>query len=332
MAADGVTGGPSPEEFRDAIGRFASGVTVITAKDGSRSVGTTASAVTSLSAEPPMALVCLNLDSQTGTAVRDNHRFAINVLREGQEELARLLATKDPDKFDDVAVETGSHGQPLLTDALARLECDVVETITGGTHLVFVGAVRSVSVDEGDPLAYFRGSFGRLELGLDPLLRRGVDRSLLPVVEDRIDGRRALELGVAETVSGLLEADRLAELRLRMGEALTAVGTDPADAQHFARADHRFHEGLVGLTGSKALLRAYRHFEIVALAGLEGMRPDDGGRLQAEQHRALVEALEVGDRRLAGDLIRAHAERDKEVLRSSLSASTDADRRSPVGN
>jgi flavin reductase (DIM6/NTAB) family NADH-FMN oxidoreductase RutF len=326
--------GPSAEEFRDAIGRFASGVTVITACDGPRSVGTTASAVASLSVEPPMALICLNRDSQTGKAVSDSRRFAINVLREGQEDLATLLATKDPEKFDGIAVESGRHGQPLLTDALARIESDVVETFTGGTHLVFVGAVRSVSVDDGAPLAYFRGSFGRLELGLDPLLRRGLGHSsLLPAVEDRIDGRQALELGVAETVvSGPPAAERLAELRLRMEETLAAVGASQDRSQRFARADHRFHQGLVGLTGSEALRRAYGQFETVALNGLEGMHPEDGGRLQAEQHRRLVEALEAGDRESAGEVIRAHAERDKEVLRSSLSASTKIDERSPVGN
>jgi len=331
MAADGPSASPSADEFRDAIGRFASGVTVITATDGERSVGTTASAVTSLSVEPPMALICLNRSSKTGTAVNGSRRFAINVLREGQEELAKLLATKDPRKFDDVVVETGRHGQPLLTEALAKLECDVVETMIGGTHVVFVGGVRSVAVDEGLPLAYFRGSFGRLELGLDPFLRHGVDRSLLGEIEDRIDGRQALEMGVAEVVAGSLQSHKVADLRLRMEESLAAVGTDPDDAHRFTRADHRFHEGLMGLPGNQAVQRAYRQFETVALAGLDGIHPVDGGRLQAEQHRALVQAIEAGDPGRIREVIRAHAERDKEVLKASLSASWEIDRRSPVG-
>jgi flavin reductase (DIM6/NTAB) family NADH-FMN oxidoreductase RutF len=136
----------SADEFREVVGHFASGVTVVTAiLDGTR-YGTTASAVTSLSVEPPMMLICMNRTSQTGQA------------------MARHFASKSADKFAGVETIAGLWGQPLLRDALATLECRVVEQTQGGTHVVFFGEVDAASARPGAPLAYFRGRFGRLEL------------------------------------------------------------------------------------------------------------------------------------------------------------------------
>jgi len=152
------------EAFKDVIGRFATGVTVITALDEGGPVGTTASAVTSVSADPPMLLVCMNKTSATGNVVRDSGRFAINVLAEDQGYLAKHFATKDTDKFASIEPEHGEHGLPLLPGALATLECRIVEEVTGGTHSVFLAHVLEAVGREGAPLAYFRGRFGRLNV------------------------------------------------------------------------------------------------------------------------------------------------------------------------
>jgi flavin reductase (DIM6/NTAB) family NADH-FMN oxidoreductase RutF len=159
----------TPEEFRDVIGHFASGVTVITAAHDGEHKGTTASAVSSLSLEPPMVLICLNKTSSTATAVAAAGRFAVNILGEDQAEEAMRFAkpARGGDKFAGVAVDTGEHGEPLLADALATLECNVAEQVTGGTHLVFLAEVERASARTGAPLAYFRGQFGRLELAQD---------------------------------------------------------------------------------------------------------------------------------------------------------------------
>ncbi len=158
----------SPETFRDAIGHFASGVTVITAEHEGRRFGSTASAVSSLSLEPPMLLVCLNRESATGRAVGQAVHFAVNVLAHDQGELARRFASKADDKFAGLEVMRGRRGAPLLADALAQYECRVAEHVTGGTHSVFLAEVDEVRTREGGaPLAYFRGEFGRLELQQD---------------------------------------------------------------------------------------------------------------------------------------------------------------------
>jgi flavin reductase (DIM6/NTAB) family NADH-FMN oxidoreductase RutF len=139
-------------------------VTIVSALHQDRPFGTTASAVTSLSLEPPMLLVCLNKESETGRAMAAAGRFAVNILGEGQADLALRFATKGPDKFQGVPTTPGVDGEPLLADALATLECRVVEQTTGGTHVVFFGEVEHASAREGSPLAYYRGQFGRLQL------------------------------------------------------------------------------------------------------------------------------------------------------------------------
>ena len=157
-----VTPVADQQVFRDVIGRFTSGVTVITtAVDGAR-FGTTASAFSSLSMDPPMVLVCLNKTSETQAAVLAAGAFVVNILSEGQQDLAFRFARKG-DKFGDLEHGTGRHGVPVLHGTLAHLECEVGETVTGGTHTVFLANVTVAAGHDGTPLTYYRGRFGRLE-------------------------------------------------------------------------------------------------------------------------------------------------------------------------
>jgi flavin reductase (DIM6/NTAB) family NADH-FMN oxidoreductase RutF len=152
------------DDFKGVIGHFVSGVAVITTTDAGNWLGTTASAVTSLTLEPPMLLVCLNRNSATGQAITRTRRLAVNVLAEDQAALAKRFATKAPDKFSAVAGVVGRLGQPLISNALAQLECEVTQGVEAGTHIVFFAEVLSATASRGFPLAYFRGEFGHLEL------------------------------------------------------------------------------------------------------------------------------------------------------------------------
>jgi flavin reductase (DIM6/NTAB) family NADH-FMN oxidoreductase RutF/DNA-binding GntR family transcriptional regulator len=155
------------EVFREVIGHFTSGVTVITATSDGRDYGMTASAVTSLSLEPPMMLVCLNNRSPTQEAITRSRAFAVSVLAEGQHELAKHFAQRMEDKFAGVPTTRGAGGLPLIRDALAVLECEVGDDVVAGTHRVFLARVVRAVAHPGSPLAYFRGSFGRVELDLN---------------------------------------------------------------------------------------------------------------------------------------------------------------------
>lgn len=137
-------------------------MTVITAVHRGEGFATTASALTSLSVEPPMLLVCLNLASDTRSAVAGSGRFAVNILAEEQEHLARRFATKGRAKFDAELAPVSASGLPLVRGALAWLECRVVDTARGGTHVVFIAEVEQAGAREGRPLTHYRGQYGRL--------------------------------------------------------------------------------------------------------------------------------------------------------------------------
>lgn len=195
--------GPRPvtaREFRDVIGRFATGVTVITTEyDGAR-YGSTASAVSSLTDDPPMLLICLNRNSATAAAVRDSGAFAVNVLAEDHVDLATRFASRVPDKYEGVPTETASNGSPLLVGAIAHLICRVAEQVEAGTHDVFLAHVEEASSYSGHPLAYFRGRFGRMQTAPEASVLREVRTRVLDAgsdVEEVIDTARwAEELGV----------------------------------------------------------------------------------------------------------------------------------------
>ena len=150
------------DAFRDVIGHFASGVTVITTTVDGTLHGTTANAVTSLSLEPPMLLICMRRTSATGRAVAASGAFAVNILGDGDDELARRFAATGGDKFAGVRVAVGDHGQPLLLDALAQLVCRVTQTVDAATHVVFFASVHEATARPGHPLAYYRGKYWRL--------------------------------------------------------------------------------------------------------------------------------------------------------------------------
>jgi flavin reductase (DIM6/NTAB) family NADH-FMN oxidoreductase RutF len=153
-------------EFRHAMGHFATGVTVVTsvAADG-QPVGTTASAVSSLSLDPPLVLVCFDRASQTLAAVRSHGAFVINVLDQSQRQLSANFAQRGPAvAWDGVPHQPGRTGSPRLHGVLAALECTVEHRLPGGDHEIVVGRVREVATTEngGAPLLYWRGSYRSL--------------------------------------------------------------------------------------------------------------------------------------------------------------------------
>lgn len=149
--------------FREVVGHFTTGVAVITTCLDGRRFGVTASAVSSLSLEPPMLLACLNRRLPTCDAVGTAGAFVVNILDEDQGDLALRFATRQPDKFAGVEVARGDLGVPLIPHALAHLECRVAERVDAGTHTVFLGEVHTARARSGSPLTYFRGTFGRFE-------------------------------------------------------------------------------------------------------------------------------------------------------------------------
>ena len=147
--------------FRDTIGRFATGVTVVTAVGPDGPAGMTTNAVTSLSLRPRLLLVCFEARSRTLDVVRASRRFAVNILRAGDEDLATVFASKriGRQKFADVT-HTEEHGVPVLDRALAWIACDLRELRPGGDHEIGIGEVLGTGgAGDGDPLVFFGGRY-----------------------------------------------------------------------------------------------------------------------------------------------------------------------------
>jgi flavin reductase len=144
----------SPEDFRRALGRFASGVTVVTVHH-EHPHGMTASAFASVSLEPPLVLVCLDHTSHTRSLLLEKRSFAINVLSAAQEDVSRAFSKRGTKPFDELRHHNGETGNPLLDDALAWLECNVHEVVTMGDHDIVVGEVVCADARDGEPLLYF---------------------------------------------------------------------------------------------------------------------------------------------------------------------------------
>jgi len=156
----------SAAELRQAMGHFATGVTVITSlgPDGAP-VGTTANAVTSLSLEPPLILVCFSRSSATLDAVNSRGAFAVNVLAARQQYLSANFARRGlAAAWDGVAHRRGVTGSPRLDGVLASLECTVEHRLSGGDHEIVIGRVRDVETGAADsaPLVFWRGGYASL--------------------------------------------------------------------------------------------------------------------------------------------------------------------------
>ncbi len=156
-------------EFRHAMGHFATGVTVVTSVDEhGEPVGTTANAVTSLSLDPPLVLVCFDLESLTLKAVRGHGAFVVNVLAAPQQHLSANFARRGlAAAWDGVRHRRGPTGSPRLEDVLAVLECTVEHVLPGGDHEIIVGRVRHVETSRTaiPPLLFYRGHYAALSWG-----------------------------------------------------------------------------------------------------------------------------------------------------------------------
>jgi flavin reductase (DIM6/NTAB) family NADH-FMN oxidoreductase RutF len=158
--------------FRDVIGRFVTGVTVVTTSASGQVWAATVSALASVSLEPPMLLICLNRSSATRDAIARSGCFAVSILAEHQQQLARWFATKETSKLDAVVTALGPAELPVIREAAAYLECAICDMFCGGTHTVFLAEVVSGRPGRGQPLVYYGGTLGSFADILDRTLMR----------------------------------------------------------------------------------------------------------------------------------------------------------------
>jgi Conserved protein/domain typically associated with flavoprotein oxygenases, DIM6/NTAB family len=149
----------SSDVFRSVCGNFATGVTVVTVSTSQGPRGGTVNSFTSLSADAGQIIVCLSKSTSTLRHLRAAGRFAVNVLADHQSRVARTFASKNVEKFADVAYTAGTNGSPLLDGAVAWMECDVVGLHDGVSHVIVVGQVTDAGQRaDASPLVFFRSS------------------------------------------------------------------------------------------------------------------------------------------------------------------------------
>jgi len=153
-----------PDEFRAVLGRFASGVTVVTAQDGDgRDHGMTCSAFCSVSLVPPLVLACIDRSADMHGILRNASHFGVSILEEGQEALSRRFAELPAGRFDGIGYTRAESGVILLDDAIAHLDCKIVSRHEAGDHMICIGQVEWAECRQERPLLYYRGGYAQLE-------------------------------------------------------------------------------------------------------------------------------------------------------------------------
>ena len=148
---------------RQIMGRFATGVTVVTTRYGEQISGMTANAVMSLSLDPPLLVVSVDCQSNMHGHLTQGQCYAINVLKHDQEELSRRFAKPGPKDFSDLKLTVAETGAPIFVDALAYVDCRVVEVARAGDHDMFIGEPLAGETLDGEPLIFYSGQYAQLE-------------------------------------------------------------------------------------------------------------------------------------------------------------------------
>ena len=152
-----------PSQFRQLLGRFATGVTILTTKTAEgRPLGMTANSLSSVSLHPPLISVCVDREAAMHEVILQAPEFVVNVLTGPQEALARRFSDKHEDRFDGIGYHLSPEGLILLDGALAHVVCERHGTYPAGDHTIVLGRVVGGATNDGRPLLYYRGGYAAL--------------------------------------------------------------------------------------------------------------------------------------------------------------------------
>jgi flavin reductase (DIM6/NTAB) family NADH-FMN oxidoreductase RutF len=303
-----------PRAFRHAAGRFASGVTVVTAHAAAGMYGVTASSFASLSLNPLLVSVSINRASPLLGFVREAGAYAVSVLSEGQQGVAAYFARSgrlpEPDGFSAAATSAYETGAPVIDGALSWFDCSVEDILPGGDHEILVGRVAAAGGGAGEPLVYWAGGYRALTSEAPPPDRQSnaadglaVALHLLGVeVEEMLDAQGAVEPAVAALAAKRGDEsdwDRLADLV----EASARVVDDP-DA--FNRLALAFHTGLAEVAGNRVLEATLSSLSLVQAGHYRDRGSAASARAAVEGHQRLLAVLRRADPGTAYTEMQAH--------------------------
>lgn len=150
-----------PVQLRRALGRFATGVLVVTTRWGDRVHGMTANSFTSVSLTPPLVLICVDRRAAMRQALQESGHYGLSVLSREQQHLSRHFSSRNGPEREVAFEDLG--GVPVIAGALAQFSCRITLPLDAGDHLIFVGEVTAHHHNEGDPLLYFGGGYSYLQ-------------------------------------------------------------------------------------------------------------------------------------------------------------------------
>lgn len=151
-------------EFRRVLGHFPTGVTVVTAMADDGPAGMAIGSFSSVSLDPPLVMFCPGRDSESWIRMRTSDSFCVSVLGDDQKAVCDVFASRSEDKFSEVDVRTEVTGSPVIEGSLAWIDCELHAVHDGGDHDIVVGRVKALGTgDEGGPLLFYRGGYGRFE-------------------------------------------------------------------------------------------------------------------------------------------------------------------------
>jgi flavin reductase len=150
--------------FKEALRGWTTGVTVVTSRSGDKIHGMTVSAFSSVSADPPLVLVCANRSSTTHGIIEEGGLFAVNILASHQQDVSNVFASSknEDSRLQRVSWTEGETGAPLIDEALASLECTVASAHQAGSHTIYIGRVEAVRTTDAEPLVYYQGDYRSL--------------------------------------------------------------------------------------------------------------------------------------------------------------------------
>ena len=152
------------ETFKQVLGSWATGVTIVTSQYGDLRHGMTVSAFNEVSLDPPMVLFCADKSSNTMGVIEQSRVFSVSILARSQDELSNLFANKQKEavRFNGLDCTLGATGCPRIPGALAWLDCSVHEAVDAGDHVIYVGRLEEAEARDVRPLLHFRGKYGGL--------------------------------------------------------------------------------------------------------------------------------------------------------------------------
>ncbi|NRF94382.1 flavin reductase family protein [Paenibacillus frigoriresistens] len=147
------------KKFREALGSFATGVTVIGVNNDQTVHGMTANAVSSVSLDPPLILICVDHRAKTLPMIREAGAFSVNILSKEQENISRYFANQPLDQIPEFTFTNQETEAPILNNALTALDCKVHQEVEAGDHTIFIGRVQNIIINSGQPLCFFKGKY-----------------------------------------------------------------------------------------------------------------------------------------------------------------------------